>query len=422
MRVKDQMKNETEELNSEIRNPKSEILRVLLIEDNPGDARLIREMLADVDNVSVELEHADRLGTGFERLAAGGIDGLLLDLSLPDSHGLETFSKTHAQAPEVATIVLTGFDDEELAIRAVREGAQDYLVKGQVDGPLLLRSLQYAIERKRAEHQLKQAHADLQKSHEELKATQLQLIHAEKLESVGRLAAGIAHEVKNPLEIILMSAEYLSKNLTNCDEQTAMTLDDIQYAVRRADSVVRGLLDFSASDELHTHIEGLNPIIEESCLLVKHELDRNHIGLVKELGEDLPPVSLDRNKIQQVFVNLFMNAAHAMPDGGTLTVKTYAKQLADTDYDLAYNRTNHFKIGETVLITEVKDTGTGIPEDKLAKVFDPFFTTKPTGKGTGLGLTVTNKILELHGGVIDIKNREEGGVRICVVFKAQRKE
>ena len=274
-------------------------------------------------------------------------------------------------------------------------------------------------ERKRADDQLKQAHTELKKSHEELKAMQLQLIQAEKLESVGRLAAGVAHEVKNPLEIILLSVEYLSKNLTSCDEETATILDDIDYSVRRADSVIKGLLDFSASDEISTSIEELNPIIEGSLLLVKHELDRSHVAPVRELSENLPQVSLDRNKIKQVFVNLFINAIHAMPGGGTLTVRTYAKQLTETDHKAGHIRAGHFSIGETVVIAEVEDTGTGIPEGQLTKIFDPFFTTKPTGKGTGLGLTVTSKIIDLHGGMIDIRNRNEGGVRVSVLFKAQ---
>ena len=397
-------------------------IKVLLIEDNPGDARLIREMLVETGDASVELECADRLGTGLERLAGGGIDGVLLDLSLPDSQGFETFNKVYAQAPTMPIIVLSGLDEEEMALSAVREGAQDYLVKGQVDGNLLVRSLRYAIERKRADNQLKQAHADLKKSHEELKAAQLQLIQTEKLESVGRLAAGVAHEVKNPLEIILMSVEYLSKNLTNRDEQTAMLLDDMEYAVNKADSVIRGLLDFSASDQIRTRIEELNSVVDESLSLVKHQLDRSQIALVKEFSKDLPKLSLDKNKTQQVFVNLFMNAIHAMSRGGTLTVKTYAKQLTDNDYNVGTSSEGHFSIGENVLIAEIEDTGTGIPEDKLSKIFDPFFTTKPTGQGTGLGLTVVSKIVELHGGMIDIRNRNEGGVRVSVVFKTHGRQ
>ncbi len=138
-----------------------EIIRVLLIEDNPGDARLIREILARARGAQFELERVERLSTALERLTAGGIDAILLDLTLPDSSGLNTFFKVHARAPHVPITVLSGFDDEVVAIRAVREGAQDYLVKGQVDRNLLVRALRYAIERKRSEEALQRHDAIL---------------------------------------------------------------------------------------------------------------------------------------------------------------------------------------------------------------------------------------------------------------------
>lgn len=122
-------------------------IKVLLIEDNPGDARLIREMLGEGGTASFNLEWADQLSSGLERLAKGGIDVLLLDLSLPDSHGFDTFTKVRIEAQTLPIIVLTGLNDENVGVRAMQEGAQDYLVKGQVDGNLLVRSIRYAIER-----------------------------------------------------------------------------------------------------------------------------------------------------------------------------------------------------------------------------------------------------------------------------------
>lgn len=125
--------------------------KVLLIEDNPGDVRLIQEMLGEVKDGTFEIECIDRLDLGVERLAEGGIDLLLLDLGLPDSQGLDTFIKVHTQATEVPIVVLTGLDDEKLGLNAVKKGAQDYLVKGKVDGNQLVHAMRYAIQRKRAE-------------------------------------------------------------------------------------------------------------------------------------------------------------------------------------------------------------------------------------------------------------------------------
>ena len=135
-------------------NENQEKLKVLLIEDNPGDARLIELMLADAGRDLFELESVERLSQGLERLSAGGIAVVLSDLSLPDSQGLQTFSRLHAQAPTVPIIVLSGLNDTTLAVQAVHEGAQDYLVKGQVDGQLLVRAMRYAIERKQMSQQL----------------------------------------------------------------------------------------------------------------------------------------------------------------------------------------------------------------------------------------------------------------------------
>jgi signal transduction histidine kinase len=159
-------------------------------------------------------------------------------------------------------------------------------------------------------------------------------------------------------------------------------------------------------------------VVEQSLSLVSHELTKYHVNEVRELSEDLPPIRLDRNKMEQVFVNIFLNAAHAMSEGGTLTIKTYAKQLTEVIHNVGSRTADNFKVGETVVMAEVEDTGTGIPKDKLSEVFDPFFTTKATGKGTGLGLTVTKKIIDLHGGTIDIGNRKEGGARVTIMLKA----
>jgi signal transduction histidine kinase len=190
-------------------------------------------------------------------------------------------------------------------------------------------------------------------------------------------------------------------------------------AIKRADGIIMGLLDFSVPHALDSHAEDLSVILEQSLALVRHSLNEGGINLVKELPSGLPPVWLDRNKIKQVFVNLLTNAIHATPPGGIMTVRTGARQLAphEVDHDAGSRLADRFRAGETVVTAEVTDTGGGIPEDKLAEIFDPFFTTKPTGKGTGLGLTVTKKIVELHGGSLEIRNREEGGVVVNIMFK-----
>ena len=197
------MKPETPNQNSPIRNPNSEIIRVLLVEDNPGDARLIQEALDDAGATSsntpvFDLERADKLSTGLEHLDKGGIDVALLDLSLPDSHGFDTFIKARSQAPDVPIIVLTGTDDEALATQAVRQGAQDYMVKEQVEGDLLGRSIRYAVERHRML-------AQLEENRQELKASEVRLRKIIEKNSDGIIivdGGGIVHFVNPAAEIL----------------------------------------------------------------------------------------------------------------------------------------------------------------------------------------------------------------------------
>ncbi|HMK74715.1 MAG TPA: response regulator, partial [Thermodesulfobacteriota bacterium] len=138
-------------------DPRSEIIRVLLIEDNPGDARLVKEMLVDAGASKFSLTHAGLLSEGLSLLKDESHHVILLDLSLPDGHGLDTVKQMCAMVPHLPVVILTGLDDETIAIRAVQEGAEDYLVKGQMDGNLLARAIRYAIERKRTEEALRES-------------------------------------------------------------------------------------------------------------------------------------------------------------------------------------------------------------------------------------------------------------------------
>jgi signal transduction histidine kinase len=258
----------------------------------------------------------------------------------------------------------------------------------------------------------------LQKSQKALESAHLQLIQAEKMESVGRMAAGVAHEVQNPLQILLMSLDYLGGRMAEAkDPVLDGVITDMRAAAKRADLIIRGLLDFSHSDKLELVPQDLNTLIEKALLLIGHNLTVNRVALQTELAPGLPELALDGVKIEQVFVNLCTNAIDAMPQGGTLTVRTFSQQLAETHRIPGAREACHFYAGDTVVIVEVQDTGTGIPPEVLRKIFDPFFTTKATGKGTGLGLAIVRRILELHSGVIQVWNRPEGGTCFRLMFK-----
>ena len=250
----------------------------------------------------------------------------------------------------------------------------------------------------------------------ELRVAQLQLIQSEKLDSLGRMAAGVAHEVKNPLMMVLTGVKVLSKRLGNADESTRQLLEDMTEAVHRADKIIGGMLNYSRDQGLDLAPADLHATIGKSLLLVKHDLDQARIIVVEDLLESMPLLPLDEFKIQQVFVNLFTNAIHAIGSDGEIRLTTSLETLTRGTY-VGYRVGDRYTPGERVAIVRIEDSGPGIPKEHVQNVFDPFFTTKPTGRGTGLGLSVSRQILEMHGGTIDVGNRDTGGARVTLTLK-----
>ncbi|MBN1587445.1 MAG: hypothetical protein JW937_08505 [Candidatus Omnitrophica bacterium] len=270
---------------------------------------------------------------------------------------------------------------------------------------------------RRSDQALRKALVELSQSHLELKTAQLGLIRTAKAESITRLATGIAHEVKNPLSIILQGIDFLKSPDTVGDPNTPAVLGRMQNAILRADKVIEGLLDCSQSKGLSLLPEHFNTVAEKALAMVQYDLNKTGIKVVTEFGEGIPRLGIDRGKLEQVFVNLLSNAIHAMPDGGTLTLRTYTRSMhfADIPKDVPLQNL-HPGNEATAVVAEICDTGPGISEEDLPKIFDPFFTTKPTGEGMGLGLAVTEKIMDLHNGKLQIENRQEGGVKAVLTF------
>ncbi|MDD5746596.1 MAG: ATP-binding protein [Candidatus Omnitrophica bacterium] len=422
-------------------------IKILLIEDDAAVAQVIAAIFRKATDFSVEVEFAGTLQQGEECLRKKEVDAVFLDLTLPDSWGLETVAKVQLLAPDLPIIVLTGIDDEAMATNAVRAGAQDYIVKGHLDAGMLVRSVRYAIERKHAEEALRRArdelevrveertielrqaneslreeveerkHAEqeLRIAHTKLKETQAQLVQAAKMQVVGGLASGVAHEVKNPLAIILQGVEYLEKKIPREEPNVTLTLGYIRNAVERADTIVRGLMDFASISQLNISMQSLAPVLEKALMLLKHQFDKQHILLNKEIDGEIPEIAIDRNKIEQVFLNLLMNATEAMAQGGNLSVKVFSLSGGKAR-ELLPRRDNDEPDINVCVVVEIEDSGPGIPADMLDRIFDPFFTTKRTQGGTGLGLAIVRNILEMHGARIAVTLRNEGGTRVRVLF------
>lgn len=383
-------------------------LSALLVEDNRLNAAMLELFLRKCKSPRILPVLAHTMTDAERMMREKPYDILLLDLTLPDSSGMETVRRARQGAPNAAIVVLTGLDDDNLASEAIKAGAQDYIAKGS-DMSIVVRAIRYAAERSKAQ-------AKLVEAERKLKTAQLSLIQAEKMESVGRLAAGVAHEVKNPLAILQMGLDLLCRLPLGMEVKAAEALRDMADAVTRAQRIINDLLDFSTPTALTKAPEKLNDIILLSLNLVKHEIKERSLTLQTELSPSIPDLMLDRNAIQQVMVNLITNAAQATPAGGRITVTTELKQFTEAGGLVGRRASDYYYVGQTVVVCRVEDTGPGIPEELLNRVFDPFFTTKPQGEGTGLGLCVVRNIVELHGGCVELKNRPEGGACAVVTF------
>jgi len=348
-------------------------IKALLIEDNPGYVRLAREALAEARGLRVELESVPQLAEGLARLAKGGIDVVLLDLGLPDSTGLETFSRVHDAAGAVPIVVLTGLEDDELAAEAVRQGAQDFLVKRYMDGNLLGRALRYAIERKRLEAQLRQA---------------------QRMEVIGQLAAGVAHDLRNPLQGVMSYLDLLMLKLAGQSELEHL-LQEIRNGLLEMDRLAAQLLDLAGQGPEHTVAAALEPIVEKAWGFLKAQAAKQRVELKRSFSPDLPLVRVDPARSAQALLNLFRNSLDACPEGGAITVQARP----------------HPRIPAMVEVL-ISDTGPGIPADLRDKVFEPFFTTKPSGKGTGLGLALVRNIIAGCGGYVEVVDSGDSGATI----------
>jgi len=231
----------------------------------------------------------------------------------------------------------------------------------------------------------------------ELQEHQEQLVQSRKIAAIGTLTSGIAHELNNPINNIVLTAETLKEDFRSLSEEEALGLiQDILVQSDRASEIVKGLLDFSRSEHPEFVVLSVADVINDTLKLVRNQLLLSGIQVEEELPS-LPPVHGDRKGLQQVFLNLFINAIQAMPDGGSLRIRA-----ASQDH-------NWLKV-------EVSDTGVGITAKDLPRIFDPFFTTKQVGRGTGLGLSVTYGIIEKHGGHIEAHSQKGQGSTFTILL------
>jgi signal transduction histidine kinase len=245
---------------------------------------------------------------------------------------------------------------------------------------------------------LEQEITDRKRSEEIQKKLHEELLQAEKLAAVGTFVAGIAHEVKNPLAIIIQGIEYL-KTSSGSDALLADVVERIKKSAQRADTIVKGLLSFTRQISIQTEKAEIIPVIEETLSFVEYQINTKHITVLRQYSPDAPLVSIDSDQIKQAFANILLNSVEAMGERGTITIAV--RQIRN-------------EAGEPHLQISFADIGCGIPADKIEKVFDPFFTTKDNLGNTGLGLSITKGIIDKHHGTIRIDSNLQEGTRVVI--------
>jgi signal transduction histidine kinase len=237
---------------------------------------------------------------------------------------------------------------------------------------------------------------------DERKKAQAALIENEKLAGLGTLAAGIAHEIRSPLQIVTGTTEIMIKRLQQDERDLERDLHGLESIHRnswRIAEITNALLTYARPSSQQVEQHDLNVLIRETLPLIDHQLkSSSNISVITNLDPNLPLLNCNRGQISQVLVNLLTNARDAMTFGGTITIGT------------------HYLQDDKKIILEVNDTGTGIPEQNQRKIFDPFFTTKPIGQGTGLGLSIVSGIIRAHSGEISVESKEGFGTRIILSF------
>jgi signal transduction histidine kinase len=356
-------------------------LQVLIVEDSETDValtiRALRQGGFDPAFERVETEEDMRAALG-----AGTWEVIISDYSMPRFSAPAAFMVLRESGLDIPFIIVSGTVGEETAVAAMKLGVHDYLVKGQ------LARLVPAIERELRESEGRKAR---RRAEETLKKTELQLMHAQKLEAVGRLASGVAHDFNNLLSVVLSYAGLILQELKT-DDPFHAEVKEIEKAGHRAAQLTRQLLAFSRQQVLLPKVLDVNQVLTGMENMIKRLLGADiEVTLLK--GSRLGKVIADPGQLEQVVTNLVINARDAMPEGGMLTFET---KNADLDED--YARQHHGVSAGPYVVMALTDTGVGMDRETQARIFEPFFTTKERGKGTGLGLSTVFGIVQQSGG------------------------
>jgi signal transduction histidine kinase len=368
---------------------------ILLVEDNPGDARLTRELLADVPSFDFDLEHAESVAAAVTMLTERRMDVVLLDLSLPDSHGVEGIAALQRVSPTTPVVVLTGRSDDAVAIDVLQAGAEDYLIKGMGDGQLMVRAIRYSIERARGRLLLLEA------------KTKAEIANRTKTEFL----ANMSHELRTPLNAIMGFSELMKGQMLGPVGNPTYVeyARDIHQSAAHLLQIINDILDLSKVEagkiELDEHSIDVHALVGTSLRLVGERAHEAGVIVTNDVSPDLPPLRADQRLLKQILINLLSNSIKFTEKGGSVRVQASREPTG-------------------VMSISVVDSGIGISQEDLPKVMEPFRQADAAlsrkYEGTGLGLPLVKSFVELHRGVFELKSQLGVGTTATMRFPRDR--
>ena len=407
-------------------------IKILLVEDNPADADLLQEILSDANETQWSLVHVEKLKEALHTLRENHFDVVLLDLSLPDKKGLCTVTQTYEAAPDLPIVVLTGLNDKFIALEALRQGAQDYLVKGKIDSNLLFRAIRHAIERAQTLKRLRQSEEQLQRLNEELERRvaeqtdelrqknhylQSEIVARQCLEEELRNAltkekelselksniiSVVSHEYRTPLATILSSSELLQHYSHQWSEEKRQRhFHRIQSSVHHLTQLVSDVLLLSKAEANKLEFNPSSVELVTFCreLLEELQLTANTQHSISfDSHGSCNSACLDEKLLRQVVTNLLSNAIKYSPKGGNI------------QFDLI--------CGDDTATFRIRDQGIGIPAKDQPQLFEAFHRSSNVGSisGTGLGLAIVKRCVDLHKGQITVESEVEVGTTFTITL------
>ncbi len=378
---------------------------ILIIEDNPNDISIMKRQLA---KYHLDMDFATSGEEGLEKLKGKRYDIVVADYAMPGMTGLDVLDRMKQDGYDIPLVMVTGAGSPKIAVEAMKKGAYDYLVKSLDPGWLEVfpSVIQNSVEKYRMIKEKERAE-------KEKKELESRLQQAQKMEAIGTLAGGIAHDFNNLLMGIQGNVSLILLDIDSTHPHYER-LKRIEKQAQRGAKLTSQLLGYARKGRYEIKPVDLNQLVEETSETFGRT--RKEVVIHRDLAEDLFAIEADEGQIEQVLLNLYINAADAMSNGGDLILKT----INMTHDDIKGNLYDP-KPGNYVLLT-VTDAGIGMSKETMERIFEPFFTTKETGRGTGLGLASVYGIIRGHGGYIDVESKKGQGATFSIYLPASEKK